>query len=95
MNKLLFSLLVALPLTGCGKSAGSVPTGKADGPPIETLSGSQLLAAYQDCTRYGQIEDPRVKYTAPYCAAVQSAQLSNGYSDKGTASVDPKLNPMH
>jgi len=95
MNKLFVALIVTLPLTGCGKSLGSAPSGKADGPPIETLSGSQLLAAYQDCTRYGQIEDRRVKYTVPYCAAVQSAQLSIGYSDKASAPVDPQLNPMH
>jgi hypothetical protein len=53
------------------------------------------MAAYHECTQYGPIDDPKVKYTAPYCAAVQSAQLSSGYTAPGSAKVDPNLNPMH
>ena len=53
------------------------------------------MAAYHECTQYGPIDDPRVKYTAPYCAAVQSAQLSSGYTAPGSAKADPNLNPMH
>ncbi len=53
------------------------------------------MAAYHECTQYGPIDDPKVKYTAPYCAAVQSAQLSSGYTAPGSAKADPNLNPMH
>ncbi len=88
--------LMILSLTACGQPpAVSTPAGKADGPPVSSLSHEALLAAYHECTQYGQIDDAKVKYTVPYCASVQSAQLSSGYTARGTATVDPKLNAMH
>jgi hypothetical protein len=53
------------------------------------------MAAYHECTQYGPIDDPKVKYTVSYCAAIQSARLSEGYTSFSTAKVDPTLNKMH
>ncbi len=92
----LLNVLLLLSLAACGQpSTVSLPAGKTDGPPVTSLSREALLAAYQDCTRYGQIEDRRVRYTAPYCASVQIAELSAGYTAPGTARVDPALNRLH
>jgi len=88
--------LMILSLTACGQSSVvSTPAGKADGPPVSSLSHEQLLAAYHECTQYGQIDSQQVKYSVPYCAAVQSAELSSGYTAPGTGKVDPKLNALH
>ena len=96
MTYRLLNALALLSLAACGQpSAVSTPAGKTDGPPVDSLSHEQLMAAYHECTQYGPIDDPKVKYTAPYCAAVQSAQLSSGYTAPGSAKVDPNLNPMH
>jgi hypothetical protein len=86
----------ALGLAGCGRDAATVSEGgKSEGPPVSTLSHDQLMGAYHDCTQYGPIDDPRVKYTVRYCAAIQSAHVSEGYTAPGTAKVDPTLNKMH
>jgi len=94
-----YTLLVAiavLNVAGCGSNNASVTqTGKMEGPPVNTLSHDQLMATYQECTRYGHIDDPKVKYTVQYCAAIQSAHLSEGYTNPSTAKVDPTLNKMH
>jgi hypothetical protein len=97
MNYTLVCLaILALGLAGCGRDAVNVSEGgKREGPPVSTLSHGQLMDAYHDCTQYGAIDDPNVKYTVRYCAAIQSAHLSEGYSAPGTAKVDPTLNKMH
>ena len=96
MTYRLLNVLVFLSLVACRQpSAVSTPADKTNGPPVGSLSHEQLMAAYHECTQYGQIDDPKVKYTAQYCAAVQSAQLSSGYTAPGSAKVDPQLNPMH
>jgi hypothetical protein len=88
--------VVALALAGCGRNAANVSVaGKLEGPPVSTLSHDQLMDAYHECTQYGRIDDPKVKYTVRYCAAIQSAHLSEGYTAPGTAKVDPTLNKMH
>jgi hypothetical protein len=66
-----------------------------EGPDIKSLSHDQLISTYKECTQYGQIDDPRVKYTVPYCAAIQVAQLSEGYTAPGTGKVDPDITKMH
>jgi hypothetical protein len=94
-------LFVLISVAGlCACERGSQPAivetpGKVDGPNVKTLSHDQLMDAYHDCTQYGAIDDPKVKYTVRYCAAVQSAHLSEGYTAPGTAKVDPTLNKMH
>lgn len=96
MTYRLLTCVLLMSLTACGKpSTVSLPVGKTDGPAVRSLSSQQLLAVYQDCTRYGQIDDRRVRYTAQYCASVQSAELSSGYTAPGTARVDPTLNRLH
>lgn len=88
--------IAALGLAGCGHDAANVSQGgKLEGPAVSTLSHDQLMAAYHECTHYGPIDDPKVKYTVRYCAAIQSAHLSEGYTAPGTAKVDPTLNKMH
>jgi hypothetical protein len=88
--------IAALGLAGCGRDAANVSEGgKLEGPPVSTLLHDQLMAAYRECTQYGPIDDPKVKYTVRYCAAIQSAHLSEGYTAPGTAKVDPTLNKMH
>ncbi len=88
--------MMTLALGACGEPAVvSTPSGKIEGPLVSSLSHEDLMAAYHECTQYGQIDDPKVKYTVPYCASVQSAQLSSGYTAPGSATVDPKLNAMH
>jgi len=93
--------LVLILIAGlCGCERGSEPVilesaNKVDGPNPKMLSHDQLMDAYHDCTQYGAIDDPKVKYTVRYCASVQSAHLSEGYTAPGTAKVDPTLNKMH
>jgi hypothetical protein len=88
--------VVVLGLAACGRDTAAVSAGgKSEGPPVNTLSHDQLMAAYRECTQYGPIDDPKVKYTARYCAAIQAGQLSEGYTAPGTAKVDPTLNKMH
>lgn len=89
-------VITAVNLVGCGgDTAGLASGGKSEGPKISTLSHDQLLAAYHECTQYGRIDDAKVKYTVTYCAAIQSAHLSEGYTSSSTAKVDPTLNKMH
>ena len=97
MNYTHWMMAVAtLLLSACGAPNSEVPAiGKAEGPDIKSLSHEQVIALYQECTRYGRIDDPKVKYTVPYCAAIQSAQLSAGYAAPGTATVDPTITKMH
>jgi hypothetical protein len=60
----LLNALALLSLAACGQpSAVSTPAGKTDGPPVASLSHEQLMAAYHECTQYGPIDDPKVKYT--------------------------------
>jgi hypothetical protein len=88
--------IAALNLEGCGSdTAGVASGGKSEGPAVGTLSHDQLMAAYYECTQYGRIDDAKVKYTVGYCAAIQSAHLSEGYTSSSTAKVDPTLNKMH
>jgi hypothetical protein len=88
--------IVALGMAGCGRDVANVNEGgKLEGPPVGTLAHDQLMAAYHECTEYGPINDPKVKYTVRYCAAIQIARLSEGYTASGTAKVDPTLNKMH
>lgn len=85
-----------LTLVGCGSdTTTSAQGGKSEGPSVNTLSHDQLMAAYHECTQYGRIDDAQVKYSVGYCAAIQSAHLSEGYTSSGTAKVDPTLNRMH
>src|SRR5450631_1852407 len=92
----LMMAVATLLLSACGARDSNVTAaGKVEGPDIKSLSHDQVIALYQECTRYGRIDDPKVKYTVPYCAAIQSAQLSAGYSAPGTAKVDPTITPMH
>jgi hypothetical protein len=88
--------VVVLGLAACGRDTAAVSAGgKSEGPPVNTLSHEQLMAAYRECTEYGPIDDPKVKYTVQYCAAIQAGHLSEGYTAPGTAKVDPTLNKMH
>lgn len=93
---LIIIAMAALGLSGCNRDAGHITQSeKIEGPPTTTLSHDQLMAAYHECTQFGAIEDPKVKYTARYCAAIQVAHLSEGYTAPGTAKVDPTLNKLH
>ena len=85
----------AVVLVACGGGPGGAPVGKIEGPPVNSLSHEQLMAMYQECTKFGQIDDPKVKYTMRYCASVQTAQLTQGYTAPGTATVDPAITKMH
>jgi hypothetical protein len=90
------TVLGVLSLAACGQQpAVSTPAGKSAGPAVSSLSHEQLLAIYHECTQYGPIDDPKVPYTPAYCAAVQSAQLSAGYTAPASAKVDPKINALH
>lgn len=93
---LLIVAIAVIHVTGCGGSTSSgTSTGKIEGPPVNTLSHDQLMATLHECMQYGQIDDSKVKYTVQYCAAIQSAHLSEGYTNPSTAKVDPTLNKMH
>jgi hypothetical protein len=83
--------LGVLILAGCGHQAPPPAGDRLEGPPVESLSHEQLMATYAECTRYGKMDDPRVKYTQRYCSAVNSAQEIEGYSvhRKRTVSSDP------
>jgi hypothetical protein len=88
--------ITAVNLVGCDSDTAGLASGrKSEGPTISTLSHDQLMVAYHECTQYGPIDDPKVKYTVSYCAAIQSARLSEGYTSFSTAKVDPTLNKMH
>ncbi len=88
--------IALLNMTGCGGSTVSVTsTEKSEGPPVNSLSHDQLMVTHRECTQYGQIDDPKVKYTVRYCAAIQSAHLSEGYTNPSTTKVDPTLNKIH
>lgn len=83
-------------LFSCGRSGPDTALRfKMEGPDIKSLSHDELIATYKECTRYGPIDDPRVKYAVRYCAAIQSAQLSEGYTAPGTEKVDPSITRMH
>jgi hypothetical protein len=89
-------MLTTFALAGCGGSTvGTSQREKSEGLPITALSHDQLLAVYRECTQYGQIDDPKVRYTARYCTSVQSAHLSEGFAVTSKAKVDPTLNKMH
>jgi hypothetical protein len=95
-HKLVVIVLAALGLAACGRDTANVTlSGKEAGPAVSTMSHDQLMAAYHECTQYGPIDDRKVKYTVRYCAAIQSAHLSEGYTAPGAAKVDPTLNKMH
>jgi len=92
-------LITILLLTGCG--AGPNPptpkTGeKIEGPPVKALSHEQLVTIYTECTQYGRMDDPRVRYTIRYCSAINSAQEMEGYStNPASPKVDPNPVKMH
>jgi hypothetical protein len=93
-----YVMLIALAtlLSSCGRNApNTTVNSKMEGPDIKSLSHDQLISIYKECTQYGRIDDPRVKYTVSYCAAIQGAQLSAGYTAPGTTKVDPEITKMH
>jgi len=59
------------------------------------MSHEQLMATYAECTRYGKMDDPRVKYTPRYCSAVNSAQEMEGYSAHSKRAVNPDPVKLH
>jgi hypothetical protein len=91
-----FWMFTTLAVAGCGgATTGAAQKEKSEGPGVNTLSHDQLIAIYQECTQYGQIDDPGVPYTPRYCASIQSAHLSEGDAAVGKPKVDPTLNKMH
>jgi hypothetical protein len=93
-----YVMLIALAtlMSSCGRNApNTTDNAKIEGPDIKSLSHDQLISIYKECTQYGRIDDPRVKYTVSYCAAIQGAQLSEGYTAPGTTKVDPEITKMH
>jgi hypothetical protein len=84
-------------IAGCGKGPVVERSGtdKVEGPPVKGLSHEQLMTLYSECTAFGRMDDPRVKYTARYCSAVNSAQVMEGYASSSAAKVDPNPVKMH
>lgn len=97
MNRCSWMLaLFTLALSGCGRGGTSTESpDKAVGPDPRTLTHDQLLAIFQECHAYGPIDDPRVKYSMAYCASVETAHASEGWTTPSTAPVDQKLNALH
>jgi hypothetical protein len=93
-----FIVVAAAVLVACGGSGISVvpaTSEKVEGPNVKTLSHDALMAVLHECHQYGSSDDPRVKYTIPYCSEAQSAHSMEGYTAPSQAPVDPKLTPMH
>ena len=91
-----FWMFTTLAVAGCGSATNrNSSKGEKRGTPVNTLSHDQLMAIYQECTQYGQIDDPGVRYTPRYCASIQSAHLSEGYAVAVKPKVDSTLNKMH
>lgn len=89
-------LASALALAACGRGQSvSSPPGKVFGPDPRSLNHDQLMAIFHECHEFGQIDDPRVKYSMQYCANVESAHASEGWTTPSTATVDPTLNKVH
>jgi hypothetical protein len=83
-------------LAGCGREAAvGTPAGKVAGPPIQSLNHDQLMAIFQECHQFGQVDDVRVKYTIPYCVSVDTAQSAEGWTAPNAAKVDPNVNKLH
>lgn len=97
MHKLLGIVLISgLAISGCNRgSTAASTTAKQSGPDVHSLKHGELMAIYHDCHEFGPLDDPRVKYTIPYCVSVDSAQASEGWISPNTATVDPKLNKLH
>jgi hypothetical protein len=91
---MIFVLAIAVSACGRGPSASN-PAEKALGPNPHSLDHDQLIAIVQECHAFGQIDDPRGKYSIEYCASVDSAHASEGWSTPSTATVDPKRNGLH
>jgi hypothetical protein len=91
--------ICALSLASCGRDPASRIPGtedhKVEGPSINTLSHEQLMGFYAECTQYGRMDDPKVKYTAHYCSAVNRAQEMEGYSKHTPRPVDPNPLKLH
>jgi hypothetical protein len=86
-------LIASFALAACNPQA-PVPA-KVDGPPVDGLTHDQLMAALQECDRYGAHDDPRVRYSERYCAAVTSAHAMEGFTTKSTAKVDQTAPRLH
>lgn len=97
MKRVLASLsMCVVVLSGCSKSPDSAGSAeKVVGPDVRSLNHDQLMAIYTECHTFGPIDDPRVKYSIPYCATVDSARSSEGWATPSTAPVDPTLNKLH
>ena len=88
--------ICSLALTGCSRSSPPASaTDKVVGPDPRSLSHEQLMAIFHECHAFGQIDDSRVKYSMPYCASVETAHASEGWTTPSSAAVDPKLNGLH
>jgi hypothetical protein len=90
--------LFAVLLAGCDTGASPVVSmnpEKLEGPPVTGLTHEQLMSFYSECTTYGRMDDPRVKYSARYCSAISSAQQMEGYSKAAVPKVDPNPVKMH
>lgn len=92
--KSLALISISLVLTSCGSSTPTPPA-KIEGPEVKALNHEQLMGALKECDQYGRHDDPRVKYTERYCAAVTSAHAMEGFTTKSTAPVDPNITRMH
>ena len=97
MNRsLVLAVLSLLWLCGCNsKPPDTASSGKVEGPPVAKQSHEQLMALYAECTRYGRMDDPDVKYTARYCSAVNSAQQMEGYAASAPRKIDPNPVKLH
>jgi hypothetical protein len=98
MKRIAFGFfIVAIVITGCGRGPSGATSGadKIEGPSVNSLSHEQLMAVYSECTAFGRMDDPRVKYTTRYCSAVNSAQEMEGYASLSAAKVDPNSVRMH
>lgn len=95
---LLVALTALITLAGCG--SGSPPAvsdsvQKIEGPDVKTLSHDDLMAVLDECYKYGPATDPKVKYTARYCSAAQSAHGMEGFTTPSTTPVDPTITKVH
>jgi hypothetical protein len=97
MHKLLAPMTLSmLALAGCGQGpAAASHAEKGAGPDPRSLNHDQLMTLFQECHAFGRIDDPRVKYSIEYCASVESVHASEGWTTPNTATVDPKLTPLH
>jgi hypothetical protein len=86
--------ITLLVLSACSPKVPPPPS-KIEGPSVDKLTHEELMAALQECDLYGAHDDPRVRYTERYCAAVTSAHAMEGFTTKSTAKVDPSLPRLH